>query len=160
MKRRWLAFFASITLLIIILSFWLKSAGRVRVQFIGITNNPSLGPVAIMCVTNQAVDLIICGIEGTQQVQPPSRWSAIDTRCSTGLAYLERGESYPFAVRVPAGTRPWRLAVRWQRQDLTPLEGFINLQHTRLLVFLGEPNGHRDAWAPFAHTIYSPEISR
>jgi hypothetical protein len=163
MKRRWLAIFASITLAVIILTFWLmstrlKSADGVRVQFLGITNNPSLGPVAILCVTNEAVDIIICGIAGAPQVYSSSGWPAVDERGGSGLGYLERGESIVFTVPVPAGTSPWRVPVRWQRQDLTRLEEFINGQRRRLLVLLGEPEWHRDAWVPFAHVIYSPEM--
>lgn len=163
-KRRGSVCFASIALVVIIVTFWLKSAREksadaVRVQFIGMTNNPSLGPVAILCVTNQAVGVIVCGM-GASQVHSSSGWIAVGDRSPSGLAYLERGESYVFAVPVPKGAGPWRVPVSWQRQNLSRLEGFINLQHRRLLVFLGEPNGHRDAWVPFNHIIHSPEIGR
>lgn len=165
MKRRRLALFTSISLVVIILAFWLrseyqKSGDAVRVLFMGITNNPSLGPVAILCVTNVAVDLIICGVAGTPQVRSSSGWPAVNERDCSGLGYLERGESIVFTVPVPPGTSPWRMPVWWQRQELTRLEAFINRQRSRLLVLRGEPDWHRDAWVPFAHLIYSPETGR
>lgn len=162
--KRWRLVILALATIGIISTFWLQSAYKnaadaVRIQFVGMTNDPALGPSALLCVTNQAVSVVVCA-KLTPQVYSWRGWVDVDNKSSSGLAYLQRGESCTFSVPIPSGTRPWRVPVLWQRQELTRFEGFLNLQHRRLLVLCGEPNVHRDAWVPFGHIVYSPRIDR
>lgn len=153
-----------LSMVAIISAFWLTSVhkdadGAVRVQFVGTTNDPALGPSALVCVSNQAVSLIFCA-RLSPQVRSSSGWVDVDRRSPSGLAWLQRGESYTFSTPVPAGAGPWRMAVWWRREDFTRLEEFANRLHRRFLVLCGEPNLPRDPWVPFRHVVYSPKIDR
>ncbi len=163
MKRRRLVILASMAF-IAILTFWLKSEGQktadaVRVQFLGMTNDPAFGRAALFCVTNRAVSEVFCGREATQ-VCSSCGWVNAEHFSGSALAWLELGESYEFAVPVPGGTGPWRVPVSWQRRDLGRIEMFVNSQIGRCLPFFGKPNVHRDPWVPLWHVVYSPEITR
>jgi len=163
MKLRRLLILASIAVAIPSV-FWYRptdqrSAEAVSVRFVCPTNDPGLGPSALLLVSNQGVGLIFCG-EMPPQVHESCGWVNVDGNDRSGLGWLEPGESFLFTVPVPAGTGPWRVPVWWRREDLSQFEQFMNFQHSRLRVFLAQPAGHRDPWLPRARVSYSPEIGR
>lgn len=162
--KRWRTAFFALLAFSILSAFGLnladeKSDAAVRVLFVGMTNDPSLGPSAVLCVTNQASSLIVCA-KLAPQVYASSQWVDVGKRSPSGLGYLQPGESHVFAVPAPAGNDSWRVPVLWQRQELQRWEGVVNRQLRRLVVLFGQPNMHRDAWLPLRRVVYSPEIAR
>jgi hypothetical protein len=162
MKRRWWVI-CGLMACVAMVAFWLwafshEPADAVRVRFVGMTGDPATGRAARFCVTNQAVALIVCA-QLTPQVHSSAGWGKVDERSSSGLGYLQMGESFVFTVPVPAGAERWRVPVLWQRQELSRSEEFVNRQIGRLLPLFGQPNVHHDAWVPFWHVAYSPEMA-
>lgn len=135
------------------------SPDDVQVRLIGMTNSPTLGPMAALYVTNTSPNLVLCAML-TPRTRTDSGWTDFNDRSPSGLGYLEYGDSLNFTVPVPDRTKgPWRVPVVWKRQNLTKTEAYINLQHRRILRFLGKGNFHRDGLLPLKHISFSPDIN-
>lgn len=141
-NRRAAAFLIAMFLGLLCVAFaiWERRAANhaVRVEFVGLTNIPSMGPQARLKVINLSPDLIVVQNYG----------------------YLDPGESGIGRYDIPAGTGSWRASVWWQRRDLGRFEMRMNHLHDRLVVAFGGPQLHRDPWLPLGQVSYSPEIQR
>ncbi len=109
----------------------------VFVQFVGLTNIPSLGPRALFNITNRTDTLI--GIPGHGHVGP--------------------GESVTLPFLISTGTSPWRVSVPWQCLDLSWFDVSMNRLRRRVEDVFGVPR-YVDAWFPRMRVSNSPEIQR
>ena len=135
-----------------------RSAKAVIVQFVCLTDDPRRGPSAVFRVTNCSNHLIICGKKPAQARQTLG-WDPVNGNSSSGLGYLQAGESLSFTVPVPAGIGPWRVPVIWQRRDDTRLSIAINRLHGRWEASRGRPQPV-DPLFPPGRVSYSPEMVR